>query len=85
MVTWREAQEEGQALQKEIAAEAAKYGVLLEVTIEPVVISGGGGGDGSGDGAIVFLDYEKYSDAETAVQALHNRYFAGKRLVATII
>ena len=77
MVTWREAQEEGQALQKEIAAEAAKYGVLLEVTIEPVVISG--------DGAIVFLDYEKYSDAETAVQALHNRYFAGKRLVATII
>lgn len=74
MSSWTEARSEGAALEKEIAAECARYGVLLDVSIEP----------GEDDQAVVLLEYEDREGAARAVEALHNRYFAGRRIRASL-
>lgn len=87
MVTWSEAQREGAALEKEIAAECAKFGVLLNLSIEPLGdgTSGSGSGSSGGDGAAVLLEYESEDGATSAIKALHDRFFAGKRVVAQAV
>ena len=76
MSSWTEARSEGAALEKEIAAECARYGVLLDISIEP--------GEDDQDQAVVLLEYEDREGAARAVEALHNRYFAGRRIRASL-